>query len=91
MYQGALVNEAEFVKGNTLLVKFTDGVSREIDFSKFLNASSTPKYLKEYKKESKFRNFRIENGNLVWGKDWDLIFPIPQLYKGEILLIASKD
>jgi hypothetical protein len=30
-----------------------------------------------------FQSFRIENGNLVWGKDWDLIFPIDGLYRGE--------
>lgn len=86
VYNGALIKGAEFVRENTLLVRFTDGFSREIDFSGFLNAKSTPQYLREYKKESKFKNFRIKNGNLVWGRDWDLIFPVTQLYNGKISL-----
>ena len=28
--------------------------------------------------------FKIENGNIVWGEDWDLIFPIEQLHQGRI-------
>ena len=26
----------------------------------------------------------IENGNIVWGKNWDLMFPIEQLYSGSL-------
>ena len=26
----------------------------------------------------------IDNGNVVWGKNWDLIFPIEQLHSGVI-------
>lgn len=35
--------------------------------------------------ENLFKCLKIENGNIVWGEDWDLIFPIEQLHKGEIL------
>ena len=31
-----------------------------------------------------FKQFKIESGNLVWGKNWDLIFPVNQLYRGTI-------
>jgi hypothetical protein len=31
-----------------------------------------------------FKKFRIENGNLVWGKDWDMIFPLYDLYPGRV-------
>jgi hypothetical protein len=24
----------------------------------------------------------LEDGNIVWGEDWDLIFPIEQLHQG---------
>ena len=24
----------------------------------------------------------LEHGNVVWGKNWDMIFPIKQLYRG---------
>lgn len=68
-----------------LEIVFTDGHKQEVDFSEFLKRKTTPIYLKEYKTPTKFKKFKIENGNLVWGKDWDLIFPIAQLYNGKIL------
>ncbi len=30
-----------------------------------------------------FRTFVIDDGNVVWGEDWDLIFPIENLYIGK--------
>lgn len=27
-----------------------------------------------------FKQFTIEHGNVVWGKNWDMIFPIEDLY-----------
>ena len=35
-----------------------------------------------YLNENKFKKFKIEFGNIVWGKNWDLIFPIDKLYAG---------
>ncbi len=84
VYSDALINGATYLRNNVLSITFTDGHVQEVDFSAFLDKDSTPSYLKEYKEESKFRKFKIEDGNLVWGKDWDLIFPLPQLYMGEI-------
>lgn len=31
-----------------------------------------------------FRTFAIENGNVAWGDDWDMIFPVEILYSGRI-------
>ena len=84
VYNDALINKATFLHKNVLSITFTDGHVQEVDFSNFLNSESTPPYIREYKQESKFKKFKIEDGNLVWGKDWDLIFPIPQLYEGKI-------
>lgn len=30
-----------------------------------------------------FRTFKIVEGNIVWGDDWDLIFPMEKLYRGK--------
>ena len=30
-----------------------------------------------------FRTFKIVEGNIVWGDDWDLIFPMENLYRGK--------
>ena len=42
-----------------------------------------PQYNK-YLDPRKFNRFTIDNGNVVWGKNWDLIFPIEQLHSGVI-------
>jgi len=83
------VKEARFLHDYVLLITFTNGVVRNVDFSNFLHAPSTPSYLKAYSDEANFKNFKVENGNVVWGRDWDLIFPIPELYSGKIC-IPSK-
>jgi hypothetical protein len=78
----SIVN-AKYVEGLKLEVIFNNSKSRVIDFGAFLNTHNHPQYNK-YKKENNFKKFKIENGNLVWGKDWDMIFPVYDLYKGKI-------
>jgi hypothetical protein len=79
------VKKAQFLRDKILYISFSNGQDREVDFSSFLNDTSIPSYLKIYKSEELFRNFRIEEGNVVWGEDWDLIFPVEQLYSGKIV------
>jgi len=31
-----------------------------------------------------FKKFKLEMGNIVWGKNWDMVFPVYNLYKGKI-------
>jgi hypothetical protein len=78
-----MVTNAQYVKEYTLLISFNDGHEQMVDFSEFLKNINTP-YLLKYKKESQFKKFKIEHGNVAWGKDWDLVFPIDQLYSGVI-------
>jgi Protein of unknown function (DUF2442) len=77
------VKEARHLEGYKLEVIFNDNKRKIVDFSGFLQTHSHPQYNK-YKKENNFRKFKIENGNIVWGRDWDMIFPVYDLYKGKI-------
>ena len=77
------VLSAGYVDGYKLEVVFNDNKKRVVDFGNFLNMHSHPQYNK-YKKPENFKKFKIENGNIVWGKDWDMIFPIYDLYQGKI-------
>jgi Protein of unknown function (DUF2442) len=65
-----------------LQLHFNDGVEKTIDFSPFLNQSQHPS-IRAFLQPAKFQSFRIEHGDLVWG-DWDLCFPIADLYSGRI-------
>jgi hypothetical protein len=54
-----------------------------VDFGNFLIKKPHPQYSK-YLDIPKFKDFKIEMGNVVWGENWDLIFPLSQLYRGKI-------
>ena len=77
------VRTATYLDGYRLSIAFNDGKNKVVDFSKFIT-NTNKQALSKYKDLSNFKKFKIENGNLVWGKDWDLIFPIHQLYNGKI-------
>ncbi|HEY4063184.1 MAG TPA: DUF2442 domain-containing protein [Puia sp.] len=77
------VSKAVYIDGYKLEVEFNDNKIHVVDFGNFLNTHSHPQYNK-YKKPENFKKFKIENGNIVWGKDWDMIFPLYDLYKGTI-------
>ena len=77
------VSKAAYIDGYKLEVEFNDNKKHVVDFGNFLNTHSHPQYNK-YKKPENFKKFKIENGNIVWGKDWDMIFPVYDLYQGKI-------
>ena len=49
----------------------------------FIRLHPHPQYNK-YLDEAEFEKFTIDDGNIVWGEDWDLVFPVEQLYSGVI-------
>jgi len=67
-----------------VLLTFSDNTTQTVDVGDFIRRHPHPQYNK-YLDPRKFNSFTIENGNIVWGKNWDLIFPIEQLYAGSIL------
>ncbi len=77
------VKEASYLEGFTILISFSDGKTKKVDFSKFINTNHK-EVLAKYKDVTNFKKFKIEEGNIVWGKNWDLIFPVHQLYSGKI-------
>lgn len=77
------VTSASLQEPFKILAVFSDGSRKEIDFFPFLNSKRNT-YLKKYLKPANFINFSIEDGNIVWGEEWDLIFPVEQLYTGYI-------
>ncbi len=80
---------AKYISDYKVKLFFSDKKIRIIDFGVFI-LNSTYATFAQYKDLKKFKKFRIENGNIVWGKDWDLIFPLAELYKGEIKLLRTR-
>lgn len=68
------VKEANYIDGLKVEILFNDNKKSIIDFSDFFETHHHVQYNK-YKEPRNFKKFAIENGNLVWGKDWDMISP----------------
>ena len=77
------VTEAKYVSGYNLLLTFNDGAVRVVDFGPFLAKARNPDTT-DYRDLKRFKSFRIKDGDLVWG-DYQMIFPIMDLYHGTIL------
>ena len=77
------ITKAEYAGGLSVSLTFNDGTQRTVDFTSFFQSHFHPQYNK-YREEKHFKRFYIENGNIVWGKNWDLMFPIEQLHAAEL-------
>lgn len=82
------IESAKYISDHKLEITFSDNTVKIVDFQLFLIENPHPQWSK-YEKIENFKKFKIENGNIVWGKDWDLIFPISQLYKGNIFSLIT--
>ena len=71
-------------QGNlTVQLHFSDGAVTTVDVGDFIRRHPHPQYNK-YLDSKRFSRFAIEGGNIVWGRNWDLVFPIEQLRQGYI-------
>ena len=76
------INSAKYLSDYAIWIKFNDGKENRIDFKPFLSKSLHPS-IKKYLDQNKFADFSLTDGNLNWN-DYDLIFPISDLYHGKI-------
>ena len=61
---------------------FNDGHQSVVDIGEFIRKHPHPQYNK-YLNPALFSTFVLDDGNVVWGEDWDLIFPVENLYVGK--------
>jgi len=74
------IDDAKYIGNFAIRIKFKDGIERLVDFKPFLLKSLHPS-IKKYLNEERFKVFKIIDGNLNWN-DYDLIFPVADLYEG---------
>lgn len=77
------IDSAKYLKDYKIWIKFSDGVEKLVDFKPFLSKSLHPS-IKKYLDEKIFSNFTLIDGNINWN-DYDMIFPISDLYDGKIV------
>lgn len=73
--------KAEDAGNLNVCLYFSDNTVQTVNIGDFIRKHPHPQYNK-YLDPHKFSRFSIENGNIVWGKNWDLVFPIEQLHVG---------
>jgi hypothetical protein len=76
------VTSAKYIGDYAIRIYFSDGVSKLVDFKPFLESSLHPS-IRKYLDDSKFMEYQIVDGNINWN-DYDMIFPIADLYEGKI-------
>jgi hypothetical protein len=76
------ITEASYLTEYKVRITFNDGTVRVVDFGPFLAKAHNPDTT-DYRDLKKFKSFRIENGDLIWG-DFQMIFPLRDLYTGKI-------
>lgn len=77
------ITKAENVGNLTVSLTFNDNTMRTVDVGDFIRRHPHPQYNK-YLDPRKFSLSTIDYGNIVWGKNWNLIFPVENLYAGRI-------
>lgn len=78
------IDKAEYIGDLKVSLFFNDGVEVQIDFGSWIRENPHPQY-NRYLNEKNFKKFYIdEMGNIAWGKNRDLYFPIDELHEGHI-------
>jgi len=76
------ITNAKYLEGYKVKIVFNDNTIKTIDFEDFLKVSGNP-MTKKFLSKEKFKNFKLEYGDLVWG-DFEMCFPIWDLYEGHV-------
>ena len=91
-----IITDARYVHDFSLALTFNTGKCRIVDFLPLFQ-----KYVKGnnliYFAPERFKKFILKNGNIYWGRNEDVIFPVQLLYSGglnskyndEIILLPS--
>ena len=77
------ITDATYAGNLSVNLSFSDNTSRTVNIGDYIRRHPHPQYNK-YLDERKFTRFTLEDGNIVWGRNWDLIFPIEQLHSASI-------
>ena len=76
------INSVEHVKDFLLRIDFSDGTTKTVEFKLFLESSKHPD-IRNYLNIEKFSQYTVTDGILHWN-DYELIFPMADLYAGKI-------
>lgn len=76
------IEKADYVDAYKIHFKFDDGKENIVDFQPFILSAMHPD-IKKYRDKEVFKNFTLKHGEIEWN-DYELAFPIFDLYQGKI-------
>ena len=71
------VKSAKYIDDYKVELTFDD---KKINIINFLPVIKSNPVCKKYLDVTKFKKFKLDHGNIIWGKNWDMIFTIESLY-----------
>jgi Protein of unknown function (DUF2442) len=74
---------ATYLGDYKISIAFSDAVERKVDFEKFLT-EDRHNSVKKYLDLVEFKKFKIHNEKIIWGENWDIIFPTYDIHEGNI-------
>lgn len=74
------IESARYVQDFSVLVSFTNGETKLVDFLPLFQKYVKGDNLKYFAPEN-FKKFIVRNGNIYWDRNEDVVFPAQLLYK----------
>lgn len=87
--QSLIILKAAYLKNYELLLYFSNGEQRIVNFISSMSALSGD-YAK-YLLPQNFKKFIVKNGNVYWGKNEDVIFPVNDLFSSNFSKKPKED
>ncbi len=76
------VINATYISDYKIEILFEDNKKQIIDFYSAVTKLNTCRKFQDMKK---FKKFKVECGNVVWGKNWEMSFTKESLYKNKLI------
>ncbi len=81
---------ARYINDFSIAISFSSGQTQLVNFlplfEKFVKGDNLRYFAPE-----RFRKFIVKNGNIYWGRNEDIIFPVSQLLKNTLLQSEPSD
>ncbi len=90
MSNGLSIKSIEHVRGYMLRFQFSDGHINEVDMKPWI-ASLPTKEEHAYLKPARFKQYRIHLGHAIMWGEYDIIFPLVAVYRGDPDLLEKGE
>ena len=84
------IENAYYLGAFTILLFFSNGKQKKINFLPIFSKYAEGDFSK-YVLPSVFKKFIVANGNIYWGKNEDIIFPVHFLYSNKNATVVSEE